>query len=63
MIVAVDVSESMTTVDPDRTTERNEKLATILGLERGKDAAGLSRARGGAAAHRGASFAHWATCG
>jgi hypothetical protein len=43
VIVAVDVSESMTTVDPERTTEQNEKLAAILGLERAKDAAGLSR--------------------
>ena len=43
VIVAVDVSESMTTVDPGRTAEQKEKLARAVGLEHGEDAAGLSR--------------------
>jgi hypothetical protein len=43
VIVAVDVSESMETVDSGRTAENNEKLARAVGLARGEDVAGLSR--------------------
>ena len=43
VIVAVDVSESMTTVDVGRTSEQNAKLAQVLLLDRGDEAARLSR--------------------
>jgi hypothetical protein len=43
VIVAVDVSESMTTVDPNRTSEQNAKLAQAVGLKSGAEVAKLSR--------------------
>jgi hypothetical protein len=43
VIVAVDVSESMATVDSERTAQQKERLAKSLGLERGEDVAALSR--------------------
>ena len=43
VIVAVDVSESMTTVDEGRTSEQTAKLAQVLLLDRGDAAARLSR--------------------
>ena len=42
-VVAVDISESMATVDLERTALQQDKLARTLGLERAADAAGLSR--------------------
>ncbi len=43
VLVAVDVSESMTTVDRERSPEQQEKLARTIGLERAEDAAALTR--------------------
>jgi hypothetical protein len=43
VIVAVDVSESMSTVDPGRSPENAVKLAKVLGLAPGETVAGLSR--------------------
>ena len=43
VIVAVDVSESMTTADPTRSSDTKAKLAKVLGLATGDAVAGLSR--------------------
>ncbi len=43
VLIAVDVSESMTTADADRTSEQREKLAAALALDRGADVSVLSR--------------------
>ncbi len=43
VIVAVDVSESMTTTDPGRTAEQNDLLAKALGLAPGEKPAELTR--------------------